>query len=223
MHAFDDAANERLKGERIGDQPDLTATAHARQRQLLRQGAADVVLGQQAEWQLIAHHFAARGDFDFAQQHGTYRGAETHGIGDVDVVDGRALAGKPAAFGQVGRQRVLLHGLAQRLFEQFFEALFENEGREVRQALGRFNVPAGHLILRGQQEPEEAVRRQRQQVIELANRWEGAATKHLDRNGPGVGRQFKLGRLRGCRDVGNTKDDFGLAVGAGVFAGVRQN
>jgi hypothetical protein len=67
-------------------------------------------------------------------------------------------------------------------------------------------VPLRHLDVRGEPEPEEAVRRQREEVRQLADRREGGAPGHLDRHPAAKAPQVELHRLRGARQVRHAQD-----------------
>ncbi len=84
-------------------------------------------------------------------------------------------------------------------------------------------MPARHLGLGSQEKPVETVGRQGQQKIQLADGRKGVAAQHFHRHLAGKVRQVKLRRLGGARDIGDTQNDFALAIRPGVFAGVGQN
>ncbi|MNI09319.1 hypothetical protein D3C73_623840 [compost metagenome] len=84
-------------------------------------------------------------------------------------------------------------------------------------------MPARHLVFRGEAEPVEAVRRQRQEEVQLADGGECVTPEHLHRHHADVGRQIQLGGLGAARHVGHAQNDFVLAVRPGVFTGVGQN
>ncbi len=104
LHALNHCTNEGFQSKRIGDQPYITITPHSGKCQLLWQRAADVVFGEQAEWQLIAIGLAVCSHFYFAEQHRVRLIAETHRIRDIDLLYVLALACEPAAFWQVNSQ-----------------------------------------------------------------------------------------------------------------------
>ena len=52
----------------------------------------------------------------------------------------------------------------------------------------------------GQDEPVKAIRRQGEQIGELANRREGGAAEQIDRHAAGEIREIELHRLRRARD-----------------------
>ncbi|MNL45504.1 hypothetical protein D3C87_1681540 [compost metagenome] len=84
-------------------------------------------------------------------------------------------------------------------------------------------MPARHLVFRGEAEPVEAVRRQRQEEIQLADGWECVTPEHFHRHHADVGRQIQLGGLGAARHVGHAQNDFVLAIHPGVLTGVGQN
>ena len=57
--------NKALEAEGVGDQADLTAAPDPGQRQLLRQGRANLFLGDKTEWQLITAGLTVPDDIDF--------------------------------------------------------------------------------------------------------------------------------------------------------------
>ncbi|MCY1412369.1 hypothetical protein D9M71_277720 [compost metagenome] len=223
LHALDQGPDEALEAERIGDQADLAAPANPGQGQLLRQGAADLFLGEEAERHLVAAGLASPGDFDFAEQHRVVRGIETHAISNAHLLDGHILAGEPAPLGQVLQQGIVFQRTARRLLQQLFHAFFQDQRGEVRHALRRLDVPARHLVFRRQQEPVEAIGRQGQQERQLADGREGTAPEHFHRDHVGVVGKLEFSRLCGPRYVSHAQDDFSLAIGAGVLADIRQD
>ncbi|MNP18353.1 hypothetical protein D3C76_1108340 [compost metagenome] len=223
VHALQHRADKVFQTEGIGDQANLRTTAHPRQGQLLGQRGADLVLGNEAERQLIAAGLACAGDFDFTQQYRMLGIAKTHAVGQVNLFDGRILAGEPAAVLQPVWQDALLQRRARWGLEQFFHAFFQHQRGEVRQALCRLHVPARHLVFRGEAEPVETVGRQGQEETQLADRWKGVTAEHLHRHHADVCGQVQFHRLGAARNVGHTQDDFVLAVRAGVFAGIGQH
>ena len=190
---------------------------------MLRQCRPDLVFGNEAERQLVTTGLATAGDFDFTQQHRVRGITKTHTIGQMDLLDGRALASEPAAVLQPVGQDVLLQRTSRRGFEQFFHAFFQHQRGEVRQALCRLHVPARHLVFGRQDEPIEAIRGQGQEKIQLSDRRECITAKHLHRHHADVGRQVQLSGLRTAGHVGHAQNDFVLAVRPGEFPGVGQN
>ncbi|MNN17962.1 hypothetical protein D3C81_1311610 [compost metagenome] len=104
--------DEGFEDEGVGDQADLMGTAHPRQGQLLRQRGADLLLGQQAERQLVAGGHTLAEHFDFTEQHRRGGRAEAYAIAQAHFVDRPFLASEPAALGQVLRQDGALQGVA---------------------------------------------------------------------------------------------------------------
>ncbi|MNL06529.1 hypothetical protein D3C87_1271670 [compost metagenome] len=84
-------------------------------------------------------------------------------------------------------------------------------------------MPARHLVLGGEAEPVEPVRRQGQEEIQLADGWERVTAEHFHRDHADVGRQVEFHCLGATRHVGHAQDDFVFAVRPGVFAGVGEN
>jgi hypothetical protein len=78
--------------------------------------------------------------------------------------------------------RAMRHGTT-RLRKKLFQPSNSTSTGQIfdRQALG---VPARRRGVGGQAEPEEAVRRQRQQVGQFADRREAVAAQHLHRHAP---------------------------------------
>src|SRR6478672_3691112 len=63
-----------------------------------------------------------------------------------------------------------------------------------------------HLLFLPELEPEESPRRERQEVGQLPDRWEGCTTKHLDGHHPRVGREVELHGLRRAGEVVHAQD-----------------
>ncbi len=130
--------------------------------------------------------------------------------------DGVALGRIPALRRDVRRQGIGLELVAQALrhadapghhavAEQAGPAVEQHEHRPVLQR-DAFLVPARHRHFGGKPEPVEAVRGQRQQVGQFADRRERGAAQHLDRHAPLEGREIELHRLRGAREIEDGQD-----------------
>ena len=104
LHGLDHLKDKMLKAEGIGHQTYLAGASYSGQRQLLGQGAGELVFAKEAQGQLVAADLASTGHFDLAEQHRMLRVAKTHAISDVHRVDCRIFAGKPAPLGQPGGQ-----------------------------------------------------------------------------------------------------------------------
>src|SRR3546814_19499120 len=89
-------------------------------------------------------------------------------------------------------------------------AAWRGQGDEVRQRVGSRRVPARQLGRRREQKPEEAVRRQGEQVGQVADRRAGGAAGNLDRDVAAEFRQVEHDRRGGERQVGG---EMGRATG----------
>ena len=130
--------------------------------------------------------------------------------------DRRALRGVPALQFEVTRQRVGLE-LRAHAFRHAHppghHAVAKEAGPGVEQYQDRAVLQRQYILVPGrrhgigrQLEPIEAVRRQRQQVRQIADRRERNAAEHLDRYASLEGRQIKLYRLCRLREVEHRQD-----------------
>ena len=134
------------------------------------------------------------------------------------VLDHLILETEPSPFGDVLRQSLVFDELDGRSRQRLRQAVANDHGRKFRHRLGSRGVPSRLIALRRQHEPVEAIRRQSEQVGQLADRRKHRSGIELDRNAPGKLRQIELDRLRAVRDIGNAKQRV-----VSVFAQIRQD
>ncbi len=82
-------------------------------------------------------------------------------------------------------------------------------------------MPRRQLRFLGQQEPEEAVRRQREQVAQLADRRENRTADDIDRHAPLVSGEIEFHGLSIAREIADAED--GLRRLAVDFPQVSEN
>jgi hypothetical protein len=126
-----------------------------------------------------------------------------------------ALGGEPAALRQVVGQHLAGEERGIAGLDDLAEAAAHDEGRVFRHLLGILGVPRRRRALRLQLEPVEAVGRQGEQVGQLADRREGLAAEHLDRDGALEVREVELDRLARAGEVDDAEDRLVL-VGAQI-------
>ncbi len=121
--------------------------------------------------------------------------------------DAAVLGGEPALELEEFRQALLLELAALAPGKRRADpAVARGQRDEFRQHLGHRLVPGRRLGLVGEQEPVEAVGRQRDQIGQVADRRERRASHQLHRHRALPFRQVELDRLGRARQVGDAQD-----------------
>ena len=206
---------EARGGEAVGKQSHAARASCAREgKRRLKWEGRRILPGDSHGKCIALMRAATQRQFDVAENCVVLRPRQRCYGGDLDVPYTGALVLKPAAFRDVERQDVAF----ELVFGPMFHGLCKTSPQHKRAVLDegrrRRRTPCRRRFVLAELEPVKAVRRQRQQIRELADHAERRTARQFDRRSSREFVQFQFDRLRRSRDVRHAKNRVALHIRA---------